>query len=77
MQDLIDAVVRKTGLPADKAKAAVEAVLDQLKAKLPGPLAGDAIDSLHTDMAFIAADGITLSGGSVPSRSTTQPWRGR
>jgi DeoR/GlpR family transcriptional regulator of sugar metabolism len=28
-----------------------------------GPLAVDAIGSLHADMAFIAADGITLSGG--------------
>jgi DeoR/GlpR family transcriptional regulator of sugar metabolism len=28
-----------------------------------GPLAVDAINSLHADMAFIAADGIALSGG--------------
>ena len=28
-----------------------------------GPLAVDAIDGLHADVAFIAADGITLAGG--------------
>ena len=44
-QDLIDAVIQKTGLPADKAKAAVEAVLGQFKTKLPGPLANE-IDKL-------------------------------
>jgi hypothetical protein len=41
VQDLVNAVVEKTGLPADKAKAAVEAVLAQLKTKLPGPLASE------------------------------------
>jgi len=37
MQDLIDAVIHKTGLAAEKAKAAVEAVLGQLKARLRAP----------------------------------------
>jgi hypothetical protein len=37
---LINRVVEKTGLPADRAKAAAESVIGFLKEKLPGPLGG-------------------------------------
>jgi len=40
MEELIKLVSQKTGLPKDKAKAAVEVVIDFLKDKLPDPLAG-------------------------------------
>jgi hypothetical protein len=39
MNDLIALVANKTGISAEKAKAAVETVLGFLKTKLPGPLA--------------------------------------
>jgi len=40
MDELIAAVAAKTGLPAEKAKDAAEAVLGFLKDKLPAPIAG-------------------------------------
>ena len=45
MDELVNLVVQKTGLPKDKAKVAVETVLDYLKDKLPAPLAGQ-LDTL-------------------------------
>lgn len=40
MEELVNLVSQKTGIPKDKAKAAVEVVAEFLKDKLPDPLAG-------------------------------------
>jgi len=40
MEELLKAVSEKTGLPADKAQGAIEAVIGFLKEKLPEPIAG-------------------------------------
>ena len=40
MDELIELVVKKTGIPASTAKVAVETVVNFLKDKLPEPLAG-------------------------------------
>lgn len=40
MEELLKAVAEKTGLPADKAQGAIEAVLEFLQDKLPEPIAG-------------------------------------
>ena len=45
MDELIKLVSKKTGLPEDKAKVAVQVVVDFLKQKLPAPVAGQ-IDSV-------------------------------
>jgi hypothetical protein len=45
MDELINLVVQKTGLPADGARKAVDTVIEYLKARLPGPLAGQ-VDGL-------------------------------
>ena len=45
MDELVQVVARKTGLPADQARAAATATLDFVKGKLPEPVAGQ-IDSL-------------------------------
>ena len=45
MEQLVSLVTEKTGLSADKAKEAVDAVLSFIKEKLPEPIAGQ-IDSL-------------------------------
>src|SRR5207253_2280045 len=45
MNELINQVVQRTGIPEDKAKMAVETVLGFLKTKLPAPIAGQ-IDSV-------------------------------
>lgn len=39
MDELIEAIKQKTGLPADKAQGAAEAALDFIKDKLPAPIA--------------------------------------
>lgn len=40
MNELVDLVVKKTGLPAATAQKVVTIVVDFLKKKLPAPLAG-------------------------------------
>ena len=40
MDELTKVVMQKAGLSADQAKAAITAVVDFLKSKLPGPIAG-------------------------------------
>lgn len=55
MQKLVDIVVQKTGLSQDQAQAAVQAVLDYIKGKLPPSLAG------HID-GLIEGDGSGVEG---------------
>jgi hypothetical protein len=40
MEELLNKVVEKTGLPLDKAQGAIDAVMDFIKDKLPEPIAG-------------------------------------
>ena len=45
MNEIIQRLIERTGLPEDKAAAAVETVIGFLKEKLPGPVAAQ-LDSL-------------------------------
>ena len=56
MDELIKMVSQKTGLPQDKAKVAVETVINFLKQKLPPNMAGS-IDAV-------------LAGGNLPDDLT-------
>ncbi len=40
MDELVQLVVKKTGLPEATARTAVQTVIDYLKQKLPGPVGG-------------------------------------
>ncbi len=40
MDELVNLVQQKTGLPKDQAKMAVDTVVGYLKSKLPAPIAG-------------------------------------
>ncbi len=40
MDELVQQVAKKTGLPEATARTAVQTVIDYLKQKLPGPVAG-------------------------------------
>ena len=40
MDELVKVVSKKTGLSEDQSRAAAQAVIDYLKQKLPGPVAG-------------------------------------
>ncbi|MBV9957766.1 MAG: hypothetical protein JO360_05060 [Acidobacteria bacterium] len=51
MDELIQRVTERTGLPEDKARAAVDTVVGFLKEKLPAPIAG------HVDSALNSAGG--------------------
>jgi hypothetical protein len=53
MDELINLVVAKTGISQDDARKAVEVIVNELKSKLPGPIAS------HLD-SFIAGG---MSGG--------------
>lgn len=64
MDELVKLVSQKTGLPEDKAKVAVETVLNFLKQKLPAPLAAQ-LDGLldgNVSMDDIAGLASGLSG---------------
>lgn len=39
MDEMVKQVAQRTGIPEDKARLAVQAVLDQLEKRLPGPIA--------------------------------------
>lgn len=52
MNEIIQRLMTKTGLPEDKAGAAVDAVLGFLKEKLPAPIAAQ-IDGLLTGGAGV------------------------
>jgi nucleoid DNA-binding protein len=56
LNQLIDLVVKKTGLKADQAKTVVQIVLDFLKQKLPAPVAGqiDAVMKSNVDVSAAA-----------------------
>ncbi|HMA35717.1 MAG TPA: hypothetical protein VKY74_14725 [Chloroflexia bacterium] len=45
MDQLVNEVAQKTGLPQDQAKQAVDAVISTLKQQLPAPIAGE-LDTL-------------------------------
>jgi uncharacterized protein (DUF2267 family) len=39
MDEIVQQVVERTGIPEDKARMAVQVVLEQLQKRLPGPIA--------------------------------------
>ncbi len=48
MDELVNTVVQKTGLSRDQAQAAALAVIDYLKSRLPGPVAGQIDNALKS-----------------------------
>jgi hypothetical protein len=40
MEELVKMVAQRVGIPEDKARMAVDVVVNQLKSKLPGPVSG-------------------------------------
>jgi len=61
MDELVKAVVEKTGLPEAQAKMAVETIINFLKEKLPAPLAGQidvALGNVNADMVGNVLQGL-------------------
>ncbi|HEX2997566.1 MAG TPA: hypothetical protein VHP14_22275 [Anaerolineales bacterium] len=70
MEELVNLVVKKTGLPKETAQSVVKIVLDFLKKKLP-PAAGTAIDAfLQGGQAAAAVDmlGGLLNAAQKPAK---------
>jgi hypothetical protein len=64
MEELVELVVEKTGIPEATARKAVQTVLDYLKEKLPQPVAGMLDNFLEGDSAGDLLEGLgSLFGG--------------
>ncbi len=50
MDDLVKAIVDRTGLPADQARSAAQAAVDFIKAKLPESMQGYVDTALNSGM---------------------------
>lgn len=57
MDELIKRVSERTGLPDDKARAAVDTVIGFLKERLPSPIAGQVDNVLNSGGGTIANAG--------------------
>jgi hypothetical protein len=58
MDELVNLIVKKTGVPAATAKTIVNVVLEFLKKKLPAPIAGQIDGLLSNDSAVQKAEGM-------------------
>ena len=63
MDELVELVVKKTGISEDMARKAVETVIDYLKDKLPDPIAGRVDDVLEGKSADLLSGLGGLLGG--------------
>jgi hypothetical protein len=61
MNELVNLIVKKTGIPAATAQTVVNIVLDYLKKKLPAPIAGQVDGLLKNDASIKEAE--NLLGG--------------
>ncbi len=68
MQELIDQVAQRTGLTPDKAKTAVETVLNFAKTRLPAPIATQLESALMGGGAGNLAGAAKGMGGAFGSK---------
>ncbi len=71
MEELVNLVVKKTGLPKATAQTAVQTVLDFLKKKLP-PAVGTTIDGFLNNQGQIEAAEQLLGGILNAAQKTTK-----
>ncbi len=58
MNELVNLIVKKTGIPAATAQTIVKIVVDFLKKKLPAPVAGQLDAVLSSDAAVQSAENV-------------------
>ncbi len=63
MDELVELVMERTGLPEDQAKQAVETVIGFLKERLPAPIAGQ-VDAALENEAMMDQAGKFLDEGA-------------
>ncbi len=64
MNELVNLVVQKTGLPQATAQNVVNVVIDYLKKRLPGPIAGQIDTALNNSGNISKAEGMLGDLGS-------------
>ena len=64
MDELINLVVQKTGISQDDARKAVEVIVNALKSKLPGPIAGH-LDSFISGGVSGGMGGLAAEAGEM------------
>lgn len=62
MDELVELVMEKTGLPKDQAKQAVETVIEFLKERLPDPIAGQVDAALENEATMDQAERLINEG---------------
>ena len=65
MDEIVELVVKKTGISENQAEVAVKTVVDFLKDKLPEPLAGQVDGFLAGDVAQDSMDDIVKGLGGL------------
>ena len=58
MNELVNLIIKKTGIPAATATTVVNMVVDFLKKKLPAPIAAQIDGLLNNDAAVQKAEGV-------------------
>ncbi len=65
MDELVALVQEKTGLPEDKAKQAIDVVIDFLKDRLPGPMAAQVDAALKNEAVMDQAADVLGKGADA------------
>jgi hypothetical protein len=65
MEELVKQIVAKTGISESQAKSAVETVANFLKAKLPGPIAGQVDSALGAAGGAVAGVDVANIASSI------------
>jgi hypothetical protein len=68
MDELVNLVSQKTGLSEDKARSAVQVVIEHLKGRLPAPLPSQ-LDSYLSGGGNATASGLTDAVGGLFNKS--------
>lgn len=63
MEQLVNQVAQRTGIPEDKARSAVDTVVGYLKQRLPGPIASQ-LDQAASGEQSEGGDGGGLTGAA-------------
>jgi|SwirhisoilCB1_FD_contig_31_13544298_length_452_multi_2_in_0_out_0_1 uncharacterized protein (DUF2267 family) len=69
MDELVSLVSQKTGLSEDKARSAVQVVIEHLKGRLPAPLASQLDSYLSGGGGTTTASGLTDAVGGLFDKS--------
>jgi hypothetical protein len=67
MDELINLVSQRTGLPPDKARLAVETVFEHIKGRLPAPIASQLDAMLQGNLGAASTGGTTGGMGALAS----------